>query len=87
MKSPNSYAASAIVEIKIWSSGLLANTVSFLKLQSKSNGYLFLSDTFYLTSETELMKDIAKIDDRLHDLVTMSDVETVSCFSVNKSPK
>ena len=87
MKSPNSYAASAIVEIKIWSSGLLANTVSFFMLESNSNANIIISDTFYLTSETELMKDIAKIDDRLHDLVTMSDVETVSYSSVNKSSK
>ena len=50
-------------------------------LESNSNDNIIISDTFYLTSETELMKDIAKIDDRLHDLVTMSDVETVSFFS------
>ena len=56
-------------------------------LESNSNDNIIISDTFYLTSETELMKDIAKIDDRLHDLVTMSDVETVSYSSVNKSSK
>ena len=46
---------------------------------------MFFSDTFYLTSEAELMKDISKIDDRLHDLMTMSDVESVSIHVVNST--
>ena len=33
-------------------------------------------DDFYVLTEAELMKELSKVDDQLHDIGTMSDVES-----------